>query len=145
MTGSPPQCSQRGTVCGPSPLRFLAQGVGISGVSPRETEKSTRGEVRAGIISVLPGLSFRRWLSTQLWMSLRQVDMRAETWTPVCLKEKNTFICIAVVRQPMSSNNRVKGFSIEGEEKDRALGNSCGKGQRCLYSTATRKVGLIPA
>ena len=38
-------------------------------------------EVRAGkkISSVLPGLSFRWWLSIQLWMSLRQAEIRVET------------------------------------------------------------------
>ena len=37
--------------------------------------------VRAGmkISSVLSGLSFRWWLSIQLWMSLRQAEIRVET------------------------------------------------------------------
>ena len=48
--------------------RFLAWGAGITRVSHREIEKSGRGEVSAGMktISVLPGLSFRWWLSIQL-------------------------------------------------------------------------------
>ena len=48
--------------------RFLALGDEVTVVSPREMEKSEEGEVRAvmKISSVLPGLSFRWWLSIQL-------------------------------------------------------------------------------
>ena len=40
------------------------------------------------IISALPGLSFRLWLSIQLWMSLRQTEMWAETCVSNEEKEK---------------------------------------------------------
>ena len=50
--------------------RFLALGDEVKVVSPSEMEKSEKGEVRAGmkISYILPGLSFRWWLSIQLWM-----------------------------------------------------------------------------
>ena len=61
--------------------RFLVLGDEVTVVSPSEMEKLEKGEVRAGmkISSVLPGLSFRWWLSIQLWMSVGQADIRVET------------------------------------------------------------------
>ena len=66
--------SERDSLLSITTPRFLALGDEVTVASPSEMEKSEKGEVRAGkkISSVLPGLSFRWWLSIQsiqLWMS----------------------------------------------------------------------------
>ena len=73
--------SERDSLLSITTPRFLALWDDDMVVSPSEMEKSEKGEVRAGmnISSVLPGLSFRWWLSIQLWMSLRQAEIRVET------------------------------------------------------------------
>uniref|UniRef100_A0A0E9XQG4 Uncharacterized protein n=1 Tax=Anguilla anguilla TaxID=7936 RepID=A0A0E9XQG4_ANGAN len=60
-------------------------------------EKSRRLEDGAGmkIISVLPGFSLRWWLSIQLWMSLRQAEMRAETCVSEGGKERKSWVSSA--------------------------------------------------
>ena len=62
-------------------LRLLALGDEGTVVSPSKMEKSVKGKVRAGmkISFILPGLSFRWWLSIPLWVSLRQMEIRGET------------------------------------------------------------------
>ena len=72
--------SERDSLLSITTPRFLALGDEVSVVSPSEIEKSEKGEVRAGmkISPVLPGLSFRWWLSIQLWMSLRQAEILVE-------------------------------------------------------------------
>ena len=70
--------SERGCLLSITTPRFLALGDEVTVASSSEIEKSEKGEVRAGkkISFVLPGLSFRWWLSIQLWMSLRQADIQ---------------------------------------------------------------------
>ena len=138
--------------------RFLALGDEVTVASPSEMEKSEKGEVRAGkkISSALPGLSFRWWLSIQLWMSLRQAEIRLETcvfWRGKGEKELG-IVRIAVVRHAMHGNDSTKRPSVQREEegtKDWALRDSSNKGTRgwCITSPgnlrgATREVGLDP-
>ena len=82
-------------------------------VSPSQMEKSEKGEVRAGmkISSVLPGLSFRWWLSIQLWMSLRQTEIRVETCVSDGGKERKRY------HHAMSRNDGTKGPSVHREEE----------------------------
>ena len=77
--------------------RFLALGDEVIVASPREMEKSEKGELRAGkkISSVLPGLSFRWWLSIQLWMSLRQAEIWVETCVSDGEKERKSWVSSA--------------------------------------------------
>ncbi|KAJ8244996.1 hypothetical protein COCON_G00236560 [Conger conger] len=77
--------------------RFLALGDEVTVVSPSEMEKSEKGEVKAGmkITSVLSGLSFRWWLPIQLWMSLRQVEIRVETSVSDGGKERKSWVSSA--------------------------------------------------
>ena len=78
-------------------LGFLALGDKVTVVSPSEMEKSEKGEVRAGrkISSLLPGLNFRWWLSIQLWMSLRQAEIRVETCVSDGGKERKCWVSSA--------------------------------------------------
>ena len=73
--------------------RFLALEDEVTVASPSEMEKSEKGAVRAGkkISSILPGLSFRWWLSIQLWMSLRQAEIRVETYVSDGEKERKSY------------------------------------------------------
>ena len=84
--------SERDNLLSITTQRFLAQGDEVTVASPSEMEKSEKGEVRAGkkISSVLPGLSFRWWLSIQLWMSRRQAEIRVETCVSVGEKERKS-------------------------------------------------------
>ena len=89
--------SERDSLLSITTQRFLELGDEVTVASPSEMEKSEKGEVRAGkkISSVLPGLSFRWWLSIQLWMSLRQ----AEIWVETCVfdgeKERKSWVSSA--------------------------------------------------
>ena len=87
--------SERDSLLSITTPRLLALGDEVTGASPSEMEKSEKGEVRAGkkISSVLSGLSFRWWLSIQLWMSLRQAEIRLETCVSEGKKERK--ICHA--------------------------------------------------
>ena len=89
--------------------------------SPSEMEKLEKGEVRAGkkISSVLPGLSFRWWLSIQLWMSLKQAQIRVETYVSDGGKGEKELgiISIAVVGHAMRGDDRTKGPSVHREEE----------------------------
>ena len=80
-------------------------------------EESEKGEVRAGkkISSVLPGLSFRWWLSIQLWMSLKQAEIRVEICVSDGEKERKTWVS-SVVGHAMRGDDRTKGPSVYGEE-----------------------------
>ena len=73
--------SERNSLLSITTPRFLALGEEVTVASPSEMGKSEKGEVRAGkkISSVLPVLSFRWWLPIQVWMSLRQAEIRVET------------------------------------------------------------------
>ena len=89
--------------------------------SPSEMEKSEKGEVRAGkkISSVLPGLSFRWWLSIQLWMS---PQAGRDSVRDLCVRrgkgEKELGIVrIAVVRHAMRGDDRTKRPSVQREEE----------------------------
>ena len=113
--------SERDSLLSITTPRFLALGDEVTVASPSEMEKSEKGEVKAGkkISSVLPGLSFRWWLSIQLWMSLRQVEIRLET---ECVRrgkgEKELgIIRIAVVRHAMRGDDRTKRPSVQREEE----------------------------
>ena len=70
--------SERDSLWSITTPRLLALGDEVTVAFPSEMEKSEKGEVRAGkkMISILPGLSFRWWLFIQLWMSLRQAEIR---------------------------------------------------------------------
>ena len=136
MSGSPLWCSRRGTACCfITTPRFLALGDEVTVASPSEMEKSEKGEVRAGkkIGSVLPGLSFRWWLSIQLCMSLRQAEIRL--WD-LCVRrgkgEKELGIFrIAVVRHAIHAE--MTGPSVQREEEgteDWALRDSSNKPSR---------------
>ena len=89
--------SERDSLLSITTPRFLALGDEVTVVSPSEMEKSEKGEVRAGmkISSVLPGLSFRWWLSIQLWMSLRQSEIRVETCVSDGEKERKSWVSSA--------------------------------------------------
>ena len=67
--------SERDSLLSITTLRFLALWDEVTVVSPSEMEKSEKGAVTA----VLSGLSFRWWLSIQLWMSLRHAEFWLET------------------------------------------------------------------
>ena len=86
--------------------RFLALVDEITLVSPREIEKSEKGEVIAGmkISSILSRLSFRWWLSLQPWMSLRQAEMQVET----CMSDEG--------KEIKCRSNMANGPSVNGEE-----------------------------
>ena len=89
--------SERDSLLSITTPRFLALGDEVTVASPSEMEKSEKGEVRAGkkISSVLPGLSFRWWLSIQLWMSLRQAEIRLETCVSDGGKERKSWVSSA--------------------------------------------------
>ena len=89
--------SERDNLLSITTPRFLALGGEVTVASPSEMEKSEKGEVRAGkkISSVLPGLSFRWWLSIQLWMSLRQAEIRLETCVSEGGKERKSWVSSA--------------------------------------------------
>ena len=97
-------------------------------------EKSEKGEVRARMkisLSVLPGLSFRWWLSIELWMSQAGRDPGRD----LCVRwEKELcIISITVVWHAMSRNGRTKEPSVPREEEgteDLALGNTNNKGTK---------------
>ena len=85
--------SERDSLLSITSPRFLALGDEVMVASSSEMEKSEMGEVRAGkkISSILPGLSFRWWLSIQLWMSLRQAEIRVETCVSDGEKERKSW------------------------------------------------------
>ena len=113
--------SERDSLLPNTTPRFLALGDEVTVACTTEMEKSEKGEVRAGkkISSVLPGLSFRWWLSFQLWMSLRQAEIRVE----ICVSDGGKvvkelgIISIALVGYAMRGDDRTKGPSVHREEE----------------------------
>ena len=89
--------SERHSLLSITTPRFPALGDEVTVVSPSVMEKSEKGEVRAGmkISSLLPGLSFRCWLSIQLWMSLRQAEIQVDTCVSDGEKERKSWVSSA--------------------------------------------------
>ena len=87
--------SERDSLLSITTPSILALGDEVTVVSPSEMEKSEKREDRAGMKISLPGLSFRWWLSIQLWMSLRQAEIQVETCVSDGEKERKSSVLSA--------------------------------------------------